>query len=442
VNASVVLSLFSPFLRRVLVLGVLACLWPTPMVQAATVNEPEKPTATPAQLYDEVWGIVNGRFVDDAKNGQDWLIWRHRYDTVLKTPKQAYLAIDTMLASLDDRYTRFLDPDAFKDETDSIKATLFGIGIQIGVKENRLTVIAPIEDTPAAKAGLKSNDEILSINNHPTQGLSIKDGANLIRGEKGTPVTMVVRREGKELSFVMLRDEIKLKSITLKPPLANSSVPSQLGYIKLNSFLSTAAAKEFAEALKAQEDKLAYIVDLRSNPGGLLNNAVDIASFFIAQGPIVSTVDKFGYKQIQGATGQFITGKPLVVLIDEGSASASEILSGALKDHNRALLVGKRSFGKGLVQEITPLAERAGLNVTTQRYLTPNDIDINKKGIEPDVMVPMTEADFKAEKDPQLEKAVALLQERLHLPITPAPTAQAPATPSAPGTPSTTVKTP
>jgi carboxyl-terminal processing protease len=368
-----------------------------------------KPSVSPQALYDEVWTIIAAKFVDESKNGQDWRIWRHRYDATMKTPDDAYVCIETMLASLDDRYTRFLTPTEFKDERDSIKAVLFGIGIQIGVKENKLLVIAPLEDTPAARAGLKSNDEILSIDSHSALGMSVKDGASFIKGEKGTSVKLLIKRDGKEIPFVVVRDEIKLKSVSTKPPFEKTVIPNTVGYIKLSSFISNSAGKEFVDALNKMPDKAGYIIDLRSNPGGLLENATSIADLFLKEGGIVSTVDRDGYKIVTEASSPVITDKPLVVLIDDGSASASEILSGALKDHARATLVGRKSFGKGLVQEINGTAGGTGLHVTTQKYLTPNDIDINKKGIDPDVMVKVTEADLKAEKDVQLEKAVELL---------------------------------
>jgi carboxyl-terminal processing protease len=401
------------------VFALLLTINPTP---AFAADKPEavalkataeaQPTVSPQALYDEVWGIIAGKFVDESKNGQDWRIWQHRYDNLMKTPEDAYVCIETMLASLDDRYTRFLTPEEFKEERDSIKAVLFGIGIQIGVKENKLVVIAPIEDTPAARAGLKSNDEIISIDGHSAQGMSVKDGASYIKGEKGTSVKLLIKREGKEIPFVVVRDEIKLKSVSTKPPFEKTVIPSTLGYIKLSSFISNSAGREFVEALNKMPEKSGYIIDLRSNPGGLLENATSIADLFLKEGGIVSTVDRYGYKIVTEAASPVITDKPLVVLIDDGSASASEILSGALKDHARATLVGRKSFGKGLVQEINGTAGNTGLHVTTQKYLTPNDIDINKKGIDPDVMVKVTEADLKAGKDLQLEKAVEILTKK------------------------------
>ncbi len=382
-------------------------------VLGGSVWMPSAEAYTPKSLYDEVWKLVNSRFVSEDKNNQDWRIWRHRYDDVIESDEDSYVAIESMLSSLDDRYTRFLDPEEFADEGMSIKAQLFGIGIQIGTRDNKLLVISPIDDTPADKAGLMANDEILKIDGKVTQGMSVKDAANLIRGEKGTVVKLLVKRGDKPAKiYPITRDEIKLKAVTTKPPF-ETKLPADVGYVKLSTFLSQQATKEVRVALKEQQTKKGYILDLRSNPGGLLSNAIKIADFFLAGSGIVSTVDRDGYKKVKRSRDVLVTDKPLVVLINGGSASASEILSGALKDNQRALLVGTKSFGKGLVQEINPLPGGSGVNITTQRYLTPLDIDINKMGIAPDVAVEITEDDFKAKKDPQLLKAAVLLEEMI-----------------------------
>lgn len=366
---------------------------------------------TPQSLYDDVWKLVNARFVSEDKNGQDWRIWRHRYDQQIQTEEDAQVAIETMLASLNDRYTRFLDKDEFAEEGRSIKAVLGGIGIQIGVRENKLLVIAPIEDTPADKAGLKAEDEILEIDGKSAKGMSDKEAADMIRGEKGTKVKLLIKRADKPPKmYEIVRDEIQLKAVSLKNPF-EMDVPRNMGYVKLSTFISNNAAQEVKNALKQYNDRQGYILDLRSNPGGLLSNAIYIADFFLEEGAIVSTVDRDGYKEVRRSSPSVLTDKPLVVLINGGSASASEILSGALKDHNRALLVGERSFGKGLVQEINQLPGGAGINITTQKYLTPNDTDINKKGIAPDIEIKLTEEDSKAKQDPQLQTAIRMLDE-------------------------------
>ncbi|MCA9807654.1 MAG: S41 family peptidase [Cyanobacteria bacterium HKST-UBA06] len=371
--------------------------------------------STPQRLYDEVWRLINARFVDPSDNGQEWYIWRHRYDEQLQTEEDAYVAIRSMLASLDDRYTRFLDPKEFDEEGQSIRATLFGIGIQIGSKDGKIVVISPIEDTPAERAGLKANDIISQIEGEETEGWTTSQAADKIRGEKGSPVKLtVIRGKEKPRIYTIIRDEIKLKSVYTEPPV---NLKPNIGYIRISSFLSKQASTEFKEAYEAQSAKDGFILDLRSNPGGLLSNAITIANYFLPQGGIVSTVDRDGYKETRFAGGGVLTSKPLVVLVNEGSASASEILSGALRDNNRALLVGHKTFGKGLVQEINALPGGSGVNITTQKYLTPNDTDINKVGIIPDIHVDMPDLKShepynpKVHGDPQLSKAESVLMD-------------------------------
>lgn len=364
---------------------------------------------SPQSLYDQVWKIVNVKYLDSSENSQNWEKWRHKYDNVIKTDQDAYLAIETMLASLNDPYTRFLDPDEFAEEGRSIRGTLYGIGVQIGVKDEKLQVISPIEDTPAAKAGLQANDEIIKINDETTKGISVKDAADKIRGEEGTSVKLEVKRGDDIKTFNIVRGKINVKSVSTTPP-KNTALVKNIGYIKLNSFISSSASDEIKDALNQLGDKDGYILDLRSNPGGLLSNAIKIADMFLDGGVIVSTVDRDGYKSTQKAHKLLTTDKPLVLLIDGGSASASEILSGALQDNGRAQLIGTKSFGKGLVQEINRLPDGSGMNITIQKYLTPNDTDINKKGITPDYIVKVTsEENNKKDTDVQLEKAQEVL---------------------------------
>ena len=345
----------------------------------------------PTDLYDQVWRLVNTKFVDQTNNLQDWSKWRHKYDNKIMTNEDAYVAINTMIASLNDPYTKFLDPKEFAEETSSIKGSLKGIGIQIGVKDGKLTVIAPIEDTPAEKAGLKADDEILEIDGRSTKGITVDKAADQIRGREGTTVTLLIKRGSNEPKlYTITRATIEIKSISQKIP-DNIAMPSDIGYIRLSSFISRNAASEFRSILEQGYNKKGFIIDLRSNPGGLLSNAIYISDMFLDRGVIVSTVDRDGYKEFQKATKGTVTNKPVVILINKGSASASEIFSGAMKDNGRAILVGEQSFGKGLVQEINKLPYEAGINITIQKYLTPNGTDINKKGITPDVIVKLTE---------------------------------------------------
>ena len=366
--------------------------------------------STPTELYDNVWRLINTKFVDQTNNSQDWSKWRHKYDKQIKTNEDAYVAINTMIASLNDPYTKFLDPKEFAEETSSIKGSLKGIGIQIGVKDGKLMVIAPIEDTPAERAGLLADDEILEIDGKSTKGITVDKAADQIRGKEGTRVTLLVKRKDCEPKlYTIVREEIEIKSVSQKVP-NDVKIPDEISYIRLSSFISRNAAQEFSDILVNSSDKKGFIVDLRSNPGGLLSNAIYISDMFLDGGIIVSTVDRDGYKETQRASKGVITTKPVVVIINKGSASASEIFSGAIKDNHRGIIIGEQSFGKGLVQEINKLPYGSGINITIQKYLTPNGTDINKKGISPDIIVELTEENVKNKDDVQLKKAVEVIQ--------------------------------
>ena len=365
---------------------------------------------SPAELYDNVWRLINTKYVDVSDNSQVWTRWRNKYQNKLETPEDAYVAIETMLTSLNDPYTRFLDPKEFAEETSSIKGSLKGIGVQIGLKDGNLVVIEPVVGSPADKAGLQADDRILEINGVSTKGISIEKAADQIRGEIGTNVKLLVKRKDSELTFNVTRAEIEVKAVTTKPPI-DVKVPDDIQYIRLSSFISKNASSEIRDILVKSRDKKGYILDLRSNPGGLLSNAVIMSRMFLRPNEvIVSTVDRYGYKETVKSSGGKITNKPLVVLINKGSASASEIFSGAMKDNHRATIVGEQSFGKGLVQEINKLPDEAGVNITIQRYLTPSGNDIHKKGITPDVVVTLTDENVKNKDDVQLKEAIKILE--------------------------------
>ena len=235
--------------------------------------------------------------------------------------------------------------------------------------------------------------------------------ADKIRGEKGTTVTLLIKRKDvPNKLYSIVRDEIEIKSVSTKPPF-ETEIPKDIKYIRLSSFISKNAAGEIETILNSSSDAKGYIIDLRSNPGGLLTNAIYISDMLLNGGVIVSTVDRDSYKSTTRARRHQVTDKPIVILINKGSASASEILSGALKDNHRATIVGEQSFGKGLVQEINRLPDEAGVNITIQRYLTPSGSDIHKKGITPDVVVELKKENADAKDDVQLKKAIELMKE-------------------------------
>ena len=273
---------------------------------------------SPVDLYDQVWRLVNAKYVDQTNNSQNWQKWRHKYDDKILTNEDAYVAINTMIASLNDPYTKFLDPKEFAEETSSIKGSLKGIGIQIAVKDGKLTVIAPIEDTPAEKAGLKADDEILEIDGKSTKGITVDKAADQIRGKEGTQVRLLVKRKDQEPKlYTITRANIEIKSISQKLP-ENITMPSDISYIRLSSFISRNAGTEFRSILEQGYNKKGFIIDLRSNPGGLLSNAIYISDMFLDNGVIVSTVDRDGYRETQNATRGVVTRKPVVVLINKG----------------------------------------------------------------------------------------------------------------------------
>ena len=361
-------------------------------------------------MYDMVWKIVNTKFLDRTNNGQDWSRWRHKYDDKIKTYEDAYFATATMVSILNYRYTRFVPPKEFEEEKNAIKGSLFGIGVQIGYRDGKILIISPIEDTPGEKAGLLAEDEILAINGISTKDMSVDKAADKIRGEKGTPVELLIKRKNvPNKTYKIVRDEINIKSISTKKP-ENFDLKDNIGYIRLSSFMGRNVGTEFKDVIINYKDKEGIILDLRANTGGLLNNAIYIADLFLDDEIIVSTVDRDGYKDTSRSSRKYFSSQPLVVLINGGSASASEILSGALKDNQRAILVGENTFGKGLVQEVKNLAPfGAGLNITVQKYLTPNGTDINKKGIAPDIEVKLTMQNVKDKNDIQLKKAQEVL---------------------------------
>ena len=345
------------------------------------------------EVIDHVWQIVYRDFLDSSGNFErsNWITLRKEFlAKKYSDNNEAYDAIRDMLSNLNDPYTRFLDPKEFNQMRIDTSGELTGVGIQI-VKDKEsdsLIIISPIEGTPAYDAGIKARDKILSIDNVSTKGLNIEDAVKLIRGRRGTKVKLEILRNGNSFYKSLLRERIEIKSVTSKINQTKDGL--LIGYVRLKQFNAN-ASKEMKDTLKDLEIKKVsgYVLDLRSNPGGLLESSIDISRQFIDKGIIVSTLSKDGLKEIKRANGKTLTKKPLIVLVNEGSASASEIVSGAIRDNNRGKLVGEKTFGKGLVQSMRTLVDGSGLTVTVAKYLTPNGTDINKFGITPDIVVKM-----------------------------------------------------
>jgi carboxyl-terminal processing protease len=329
-----------------------------------------------------------------------------------------------MLKKLNDPYTRFMNPEEFKTMQIDTSGELTGIGIQITKEEDtqNIVVISPIEDTPAYKAGILSKDILRKIDGKTTEGMELNDAVSMIRGKPGTSVTIVIERDGKTMDFTLTRASIEIHPVRAR--IDNNQGLGKIEYIRLVQF-SGNASQEMAQAIAdgERDNVTGYIIDLRSNPGGLLYSSVEIARMFINEGRIVSTVDRVGEVEAHSANGTALTDKPVVVLVDGGSASASEILSGALQDHERAKVIGTQTFGKGLVQSVRGLGDGSGLAVTIAKYLTPDGRDINKHGITPDVVYEMTDAEKEVlikdrekvgtTEDAQFKKAIEILSQQV-----------------------------
>jgi carboxyl-terminal processing protease len=379
---------------------------------------------SPKELVDEVWQIIDKSYVDGTFNQVDWKAVRNDYlNRSYTSDEEAYKAIREMLKKLDDPYTRFMDPEEFKNMQVETSGELTGVGIQLTQDEEtkKLVVISPIEDTPAFTAGILAKDIITKIDGKNTEGMDTNQAVSLIRGQANTEVTLTILRNSKELEFKLKRAKIEIHPVRKS---VQKSPIGEVGYIRLNQF-SANAASEMRSAIKDLEQKkvTGYILDLRSNPGGLLYGSIEIARMWLKQGTIVSTVDRVGEADKQTANKAELTDKPLVVLVDGGSASASEILSGALQDNKRAVLVGTKTFGKGLVQSVRGVGNGSGLAVTIAKYFTPNGTDINHAGIEPDYKVELTDAQkqelrrdrdkIATTADPQYAKAMEVLTQQV-----------------------------
>ena len=345
------------------------------------------------EVIDHVWQIVYRDFLDSEGkfNKSNWIKLRKKLlSKNYPNADDAYIAIREMLNNLNDPYTRFLDPKQFNEMRIDTSGELTGVGIQI-LKDSEsgfLVIVSPIAGSPASESGIQAKDKIISIDNISTKSLDIEGAVKLIRGKKGTKVNLEILRNGSIFNKTLVRKKIEIKSVTSK---INSSRNGFLvGYLRIKQFNAN-ASKDLKKVILDYETKnvSGYILDLRSNPGGLLDSSIEISRQFIDKGIIVSTLSKNGLKEVKRANGSALTSKPLVVLVNEGSASASEIVSGAIKDNLRGKLVGKKTFGKGLVQSMRSLVDGSGLTVTVAKYLTPNGIDINKFGIRPDIEVNM-----------------------------------------------------
>lgn len=369
----------------------------TPAIQSVSgVANKENPKGVSADfsIFWDSWKAVSEEYVDRKTIDQE---------------KMVYGAIEGMVASLGDPYTSFFTPDDSKMLEDDINGSFSGIGAEIGFKKEILTVISPLKNSPAERAKLQTDDKILKIDDLFTDDLSLEAAVRKIRGEKGTPVILTIMRDSfsEPKEFTITRDIVKIPLIDWEKK------GDGIAYIKLHNFLGDVDAefqKTARQVLASEPKKIVF--DLRGNAGGFLDSAIEIISYFVPQGEVIA-IEDFGNNgkgrhEFRSNGYRYFQDIPVVVLIDGGSASASEIVAGALKDTRNVALVGEKTFGKGSVQEVIPLDNETSIKITVAKWLTPSGTSIHEQGIEPTEKVEMTQQDRDENKDPQLQKALEI----------------------------------
>lgn len=370
--------------------------------QTVLNKDKEKPKNVDFTLFWKVWSLLDQKYIATGSSTVD-----------VTSQDRLYGAIQGMVSALGDPYTVFQTPEEAAEFNSAIEGSLEGVGLEMGVKDKVLTVIAPLPNGPAQKAGILSGDKVIMINSKLTSDIGFEEAVRQIRGKKGTTVKLTISREGtaNPIEFSIVRDLITIPALDTKYDKTNGVFT-----IKLYSF-NAQSATEFQGALKkfidTKTNKL--VIDLRGNPGGFLWTAVDMASYFLPQGKVVVRESigsgKTKKEQIEVSKGYniFTQNLKMVILVDGGSASASEILAGALQEHGIAKLVGNKTFGKGSVQEYLKVSDTTALKVTIAKWLTPNGLSISEGGLKPDFEVNRTVEDLQKNRDPQMDKAVELL---------------------------------
>jgi len=335
-----------------------------------------------------------------------WDVWKlvtEKYVGTYSAQKMVYGAIEGMIEALGDPYSAFMEPGANKMLLEDLSGEIQGIGAEISQKDGRILIVAPLDDSPAKKAGLKAQDEILAINGQLTEGMSLDEAISKIRGKSGTEVRLMISRAefSQPQEFKIIRATIVIKSLKFE-------MKGNIGYIKISQFADDTSEllKQAAEDLIASNPR-AIILDLRDNPGGYLDASVDVASIVMERGVVVKEEYRDGrIEELKTTLEGKLAKYPIFVLVNEGSASASEIVAGALRDSRSALILGKKTFGKGSVQELENLKDQSALRLTVARWLTPNGNTIDKEGIQPDIEVDLSSTDQAEGRDPQLDRAL------------------------------------
>ncbi|MBF2047591.1 MAG: S41 family peptidase [Elainella sp. C42_A2020_010] len=382
---------------------------------------------SPKAVLDEAWQIVNREYVDTAFNQVDWMAVRQQLlSRNYSSTQEAYNALRQELERLGDPYTRFLDPEQYRALTNQTSGELSGVGVRLRVDANSkmLTVVEPIANSPASEAGIRAGDRIVAIDGKSTRGMTVEAASRLIQGEIGTQITLKIEREGQRpFELPLTRARIELSNVSHALRQENGA---RIGYIRLTEF-SGHAPEQMREAMEnlLKQNVEGFVLDLRGNPGGLLQASVEIARLWLDSGSIVRTVDRRGASEEIKANQTAMTKLPLAVLVDGGSASSSEILTGALMDNNRAVVVGSQTFGKALVQSVHALSDGSGLAVTIAHYYTPGGLDISHRGITPNVEISLSEGERRTlltnqaligtDNDPQYLQAVNALKPTIAL---------------------------
>lgn len=368
-----------------------------PLGEAILQNRSAADQSVDFSLFWKVWDIVKEKHIDNDE---------------LDAQEMVYGSINGMLKATGDPYSYFFDPEESRKFSEDIEGSFEGIGAELGIKDDILTIIAPLEDSPAQKAGLLAGDKIFKVDDKIAADFTIDQAVDLIRGKKGTSVTLTILRAGEQETreVVVTRDKIEIMSVKLE------FKENNIAHIKLTKFVEN-TDKEFNQAVNAiiKAGAKGIILDLRNNPGGLLDKSIDVASRMIRKGDVVVTEEDGAGKteSIETVGGDALSAIPTVVLINEGSASAAEILAGALKDNRGLTLIGKKSFGKGSVQQLISLPNGSSVKITVAKWLTPSGKYIMDEGIAPDVEVDLTLDDYENKRDPQLDKAVEIIKEQI-----------------------------